>query len=144
MKTLNLTGNTALLALNVSENTSITIKADQVIKGGFVRTNGVGISLTNYQAANFDTAYNYWEGRGFVICKQVTEVENNKSTLGALISELGFVNYLQDNISYWSNCFYYNNNYTFKSHNYLKSTDSSSSSAYKSDGSYKSFGYFSY
>lgn len=138
LKTLNLTGNTTLLALNVSESTSITIKSGLVIKGGFVRTNGVGISLSVYDVATYSDARSYWAGRGFILCGEYySQVNSNKTELGAMLSEIGCSNYLQDHIWYWT---YIKNNGYYR-YNY---NTSSFSNIIENSTKCRSFGFFNY
>ena len=124
LKTLNLTGNTTLLALNISESTSITIKNGQVIRGGFVRTNGVGISLTSYKKVTQAEARNYWVGLGFGLLSAaiIDKINSNNADLGLLLTNNGFDNYLQINTGYWTGMVA-GEGATYRVYNFAKCTD---------------------
>ena len=138
LKTLDLTGNTALRALNVSENTSITIKPGLVIKGGFVRTNGVGISTYCYNATGYSDALAYWNSLGFYFPDSKDQnIYEERLVLGGLLSDLDCNNYLNDDIYYWSGPW----NSTLKAVRRYTDGSKNSNYAYISNNS---FGFFSY
>lgn len=134
--------NNDLSALIASESTNVTVKQEIILKGGFVRTNGVGISLTINEASSLSDARDYWQERGFSLCgSNRSKVSNNKTKLGQLLSENGLNNYLQNNVSYWMGDPNNNRNpVEYYIYNFYSST---SSSAFDSNKK-RSFGYFSY
>ena len=142
--TVNIIGCSALNALNALESTNITISQGKVLKGGFVRTNGIGISLYCKDSDTYYSSNGYWNGRGFVLPgNNVGRIYGNKESLGSLLSDLGVSNYLGVSVNYWS----YSEYYTSSSDKLYYCNYITGNSAYKSSSSgpkEKSFGCFTY